>query len=154
MITVLVADDHAFVRRELVDLLAGTEDIRVVAECVDGSEVTRAVARTRPDVVLMDLQMPRMSGLEATRALRTAYPHTRVIVLTGSLSADAARGARGLGAAGVPAQGGGGAPAEGGRPARAAGPHPCGGRGRYGVAPGCRGAEPAGDPAQPALGPD
>ena len=100
MITVLVADDHAFVRRELVDLLAGTEDIRVVAECVDGSEVTRAVARTRPDVVLMDLQMPRMSGLEATRALRAAQPQARVIVLTGSLSADAAREARALGAAG------------------------------------------------------
>src|SRR3954462_8555162 len=105
MITVLVADDHAFVRRELVDLLAGTEDIRVVAECVAGSEVTRAVARTRPDVVLMDLQMPRMSGREATRALRTAYPHTRVIVLTGSLSPAGARAPRAPWPAGRPPPG-------------------------------------------------
>jgi DNA-binding NarL/FixJ family response regulator len=100
MITVLVADDHAFVRSGLVDLLAGTDDIRVVAECADGSEVAGAAARTRPDVVLMDLQMPRMSGLEATRALRTAQPQARVIVLTGSLSPEAAREARELGTAG------------------------------------------------------
>src|SRR4051794_10296784 len=121
MITLLVAHDHALVPRGLVDLLAGTEDIRVVAECVDGSEVTRAVARTRPDVVLMDLQMPRMSGLEATRALRTAYPHTRVIVLTGSLSADAALEARALGAAGFLLKGGDAGAPPGPIPAGAAG---------------------------------
>jgi DNA-binding NarL/FixJ family response regulator len=100
MIKVLIADDHPLVRSALVDLLGGTGDIRVVAECTDGSEVTAAAARTKPDVVLMDLQMPRMSGLEATRALRAAQPDVRVIVLTGSLSAAAAREALALGVAG------------------------------------------------------
>jgi DNA-binding NarL/FixJ family response regulator len=100
MIKVLIADDHAFVRSALVDVLSGAGDIRVVGECADGAEVAEAAARTEPDVVLMDLQMPRMSGLEATRALRAAQPDTRVIVLTGSLSAAAVREAMALGVAG------------------------------------------------------
>jgi DNA-binding NarL/FixJ family response regulator len=100
MIKVLIADDHPFVRSALADLLNGTEDIRVVAECADGSEVAGAAARTHPDVVLMDLVMPRMSGLDATRALRENQPDVRVIVLTGSLSAAAARQALALGVAG------------------------------------------------------
>jgi len=100
MIKVLIADDHPFLRSALGDLLASTEDIRVVAECADGAEVAEAAARTHPDVVLMDLIMPRMSGLEATRALRAAQPDVRVIVLTGSLSAAAAREALSLDVAG------------------------------------------------------
>src|SRR3954454_18856206 len=100
MIKVLIADDHPFLRSALGDLLASTEDIRVVAECADGAEEAEAAARTHPDVVLMDLIMPRMSGLEAARALRAAQPDVRVIVLTGSLSAAAAREALALGAAG------------------------------------------------------
>jgi DNA-binding NarL/FixJ family response regulator len=100
MIRVLIADDHPFLRSALGDLLAGTDDIRVVAECADGSEVVEAAARTGPDVVLMDLLMPGTSGLEATRALRATLPGVRVIVLTGSLSAAAAREALGLGVAG------------------------------------------------------
>jgi DNA-binding NarL/FixJ family response regulator len=100
MIKVLIADDHAFVRSALADLLNGTDDIRVVAECPDGSEVAEAAARTHPDVVLMDLQMPWMSGLEATEALRDTEPDARVILLTGSLSAAAAREALALGVVG------------------------------------------------------
>jgi DNA-binding NarL/FixJ family response regulator len=100
MIKVLIADDHPLIRSALRDLLAGSGGISVVAECADGSEVAEAAARTRPDVVLMDLHMPRMSGLEATRALRAAQPDVRVIVLTGSWSADAAREAMALGVAG------------------------------------------------------
>src|SRR4051794_41302571 len=101
MIKVLIADDHPLVRSALGDILAGTADIQVVAECVDGSEVVEAATRTEPDVVLMDLHMPRMSGLEATRALRAARPEVRVVMLTGSLSADAAREALALGVAAV-----------------------------------------------------
>jgi DNA-binding NarL/FixJ family response regulator len=100
MINVLIADDHAFVRRSLGDLLAAAGDIRVVAECADGSEVAEATARTHPDVVLMDLLMPRMSGLDAAQALLATQPDVRVIVLTGSLNMAAARDAQTLGLAG------------------------------------------------------
>ena len=100
MIRVLIADDHPLIRSAIAELLGGTDDITVVAECADGAEVVEAAARTEPDVVLMDLQMPRMSGLEATRALRAALPDVRVIVLTGSWSAAAAREGRALGVAG------------------------------------------------------
>ena len=100
MIKVLIADDHPFVRRSLGDLLAAAEDICVVAECADGSEVAEAAARTHPDVVLMDLFMPRMSGLAAAQALQATQPEIHVIVLTGSLKMTAARDALDLGLAG------------------------------------------------------
>src|ERR1700712_3836168 len=94
MIRVLIADDPDLGRSGLADLLAATDDIRVVAECPDGCDVVEASARTAPDVVLMDLAMPVMGGLEATAALRAAQPDIRVIVLTGSVSGAAARRAR------------------------------------------------------------
>ena len=100
MIKVLIADDHPFLRSALGDLLAATDDICVVAECPDGCDVVEAAARTHPDVVLMDLVMPVMGGLEATRALRAAQPGARVIVLTGSLNAAAVREAHALGVCG------------------------------------------------------
>jgi DNA-binding NarL/FixJ family response regulator len=100
MIKVIIVDDHAFVRGALGDLLAATDDIRVVAECSDGCDVVEVAALANPDVVLMDLAMPVMSGLEATRALRDAQPGIRVIMLTGSLTTAAAREARALGVRG------------------------------------------------------
>jgi DNA-binding NarL/FixJ family response regulator len=100
VITVLIADDHSFVRRSLHDLLDATGDITVVAECADGSEVLAAAQAARPDVVLMDLVMPRRTGLQAARDLRDAGVLSRVVMLTGSLSASAVREARALGAAG------------------------------------------------------
>src|SRR5215211_5546547 len=100
VITVLIADDHPLVRGVLVDVLTGTDDMSVVAECADGSEVAEAAARTSPDVVLMDLQMPRMSGLDAIRALAAADARARVVVLTGSLTPASAQEARALGVAG------------------------------------------------------
>jgi DNA-binding NarL/FixJ family response regulator len=100
MIRVLIADDHALVRSAISDLLADTDDIRVVAECLDGCDVVEAAARTRPDVVLMDLSMPVMDGLEATRALADAQPDARVIVLTASPSVTAVRTALALGVCG------------------------------------------------------
>ncbi|MCW2582763.1 MAG: response regulator receiver protein [Klenkia sp.] len=100
MITVLVADDHPLVRHSVVDLLHQTHDIRVVAECADGDEVLPAVLRLAPDVALLDLRMPRLSGLEATRLVRAASA-TRVLVLTGSWSADLGASAAAAGAAGV-----------------------------------------------------
>ena len=100
MIRVLVADDHDFVRAGLVELLDSTGDMTVVAECQDGDEVVTAALQTAPDVVLLDLRMPRLPGLEAARALRAVRPDARIVVLTGSPSRSTAGEARELGAVG------------------------------------------------------
>jgi DNA-binding NarL/FixJ family response regulator len=81
-IRVLVADDDALVRAGLAMMLAGASDLTVVAEVADGTEVAGAVHRHRPDVVLMDVRMPRMDGLAATELLRSRRPAPEVIVLT------------------------------------------------------------------------
>ena len=100
MIRVLVAEDHPFVRAALVDVLSAREDIDVVAQCEDGDQVVDESRRTSPDVVLLDLRMPRMPGLEAARALLSVEPGARIVVLTGSPTAATAREARTLGVAG------------------------------------------------------
>jgi DNA-binding NarL/FixJ family response regulator len=81
-IRVLVVDDDALVRAGLSMVLAGAEDIAIVGEAADGSEVPEAVAEHRPDVVLMDIRMPGMDGLAATELLRTQDDAPEVIVLT------------------------------------------------------------------------
>jgi DNA-binding NarL/FixJ family response regulator len=79
---VVLVDDHAVVRRGLADLLASTADIDVVGTAGDGDEAMAVVEETRPDVVLMDLQMPRTDGVEATRRLLASGAETQVLVLT------------------------------------------------------------------------
>jgi DNA-binding NarL/FixJ family response regulator len=81
-IRVLLADDDALVRSALSMMLAGTDDIRVVAEVADGDEVAAAVDAYKPDLVLMDIRMPRMDGLAATEQLRGRDEPPSVIVLT------------------------------------------------------------------------
>jgi DNA-binding NarL/FixJ family response regulator len=81
-IRVLIADDDALVRSALSMMLSGTDDIRVVAEVADGSEVAAAVDAYKPDLVLMDIRMPRMDGLAATELLRARDDAPAVIVLT------------------------------------------------------------------------
>src|SRR6266542_4190320 len=81
-IRVLVVDDDALVRAGLSMLLAGVEDIEIVGEATDGSQVAQAVAEHRPDVVLMDIRMPGMDGLAATELLRAHGDAPEVIVLT------------------------------------------------------------------------
>jgi CheY-like chemotaxis protein len=72
MIRVLLVDDDALVRSGLRMMLAGAENVEVVAEAADGSEVLRAVDLHRPDVVLMDIRMPQLDGIAATRLLAAA----------------------------------------------------------------------------------
>lgn len=100
MISVLIVDDHALLRAALADLFADTSDIRVVGECEDGRGVVPTFQAIRPDVVLMDVQMPRMNGVEATRALLAIEPAARVLMLTGTVSPGHLRQAQDLGARG------------------------------------------------------
>jgi NarL family two-component system response regulator LiaR len=82
VIRVLIADDHAVVRQGLRTFLDLQEDIDVVGEAADGEEAIAAAAQHAPDVILLDLAMPRLDGIGALRALREAAPAARVIVLT------------------------------------------------------------------------
>lgn len=82
MITVLVVDDHAMVRAGLVTLLESSGDVRVVGQAADGAEAVRLAGQARPDVVLMDLSMPGVDGVEATAAIVEEVPDARVVVLT------------------------------------------------------------------------
>jgi DNA-binding NarL/FixJ family response regulator len=100
LIKVLIADDHAFVREALDDLFAATHDIRVVAACPDGREVVEAAERHTPDVVLLDVVMPRVDGLEAARQLLAHRPHERVVMLTGTVTASSVCEAQEIGAKG------------------------------------------------------
>jgi DNA-binding NarL/FixJ family response regulator len=88
MIKVLLVDDHKLVRAGLQSLLATTDDIAVVGTAADGSEAIGVATATDPDVVLMDLSMPGMGGVEATRKLRCLMPSARVVVLTSFADED------------------------------------------------------------------
>src|SRR5437762_2750703 len=79
---VLIVDDHALFRRGLQMVLDGEPDIEVVGEAADGHQALDRAKELLPDVVLMDVRMPRRSGIEATREIRGALPHVRVLMLT------------------------------------------------------------------------
>jgi DNA-binding NarL/FixJ family response regulator len=81
-VRVIVADDQTAVREGLVIMLDLLDDVEVVGQAADGDEAVRLVGERAPDVVLMDLRMPRCDGVEATARVRAAHPATRVVVLT------------------------------------------------------------------------
>lgn len=81
-IKVLIVDDHTLVRDGIRALLALVADVKVVGEAANGREALEQVEKLTPDIVLMDLAMPIMNGLEATRRIRKKFPGTKVLVLT------------------------------------------------------------------------
>jgi DNA-binding NarL/FixJ family response regulator len=81
-IKVLVVDDHALFRRGIVTVLANEKNIKIVGEAADGLEAIEKAEKLAPEVILMDLNMPRLSGLEATQVLHTKMPQANILVLT------------------------------------------------------------------------
>jgi DNA-binding NarL/FixJ family response regulator len=81
-IRILTVDDHRLIRQGIAGLVAVESDMRVVAEAANGREALQQFRAYRPDITLMDLQMPEMNGLDAISAIRGEYPEARIIVLT------------------------------------------------------------------------
>ena len=105
MIRVMIVDDHEFVRESMAELIGDDADITVVGACADGQEALAASLELHPEVVLMDVSMPGMNGVDATRALVRNLPDIRVIMLTSSMRSLDVRGACEAGAVGYLAKG-------------------------------------------------
>lgn len=84
MIRVLVVDDHDFVRLSVSTLLTLAGGIQVVGDCADGTDVLQLAETRRPDVILLDIQLPGRSGIEIARDLAASHPVVRVLMVTGS----------------------------------------------------------------------
>jgi NarL family two-component system response regulator YdfI len=82
MIRVLIADDHLVVREGLSAILEAAEDMTPVGEAADGAEAVRLTGELSPDVVLMDLRMPNVDGIEAIRQIKARYPDVEIVILT------------------------------------------------------------------------
>ena len=100
MIRVLIADDHGVVRDGLAGVIDAQSDLEVVVAVENGAEAVEACRRAEPDVVLMDLEMPVLDGIDATRAIREERPETAVLVLTSFADARRITAALDVGAAG------------------------------------------------------
>ena len=100
VIRVMIVDDHAVVRGGLSKFLQVHKDLELVGEAENGKEAIRLAGQLHPDVVLMDLKMPEMDGVAATRELRQRHPNTRVLVLTSFAEDNMVQGALQAGATG------------------------------------------------------
>lgn len=100
MVRVLIADDHRLFAEALEAILSLDGRISVIGRAADGQEAVELTSELRPDVVLMDLSMPRGDGFDATRKIREAHADTRVLVLTGSAATSDIARAREAGADG------------------------------------------------------
>ena len=81
-VTILLADDHTIVRQGLKLILSAHEDLQVVGEAANGREAVELAAKLRPDIVLMDVQMPELNGIEATKKMVAANPRIRILALS------------------------------------------------------------------------
>ena len=82
MLKILIVDDHQVVRRGLQMTIDAEKDMRVIAEASNGTQVLALIKKQKPDVVLMDLQMPEMNGVDALKQVRPAYPKLPILILT------------------------------------------------------------------------
>jgi DNA-binding NarL/FixJ family response regulator len=99
-ITILIADDHTIVREGLRKMLELDNDLKIVGEARDGREAVRLASTLTPDIILMDIAMPRLNGLEATRQVLKVLPTTKIIILTAHSDDAYLNGATDCGAAG------------------------------------------------------
>lgn len=106
-IRVLLADDHTIVREGLRSLLASHDDVEVVGEAADGREAVRLAEELKPDVVVMDLTMPSLNGVDATEQIRRRRPETRVLILSMHSGEEHVRPAIRAGASGFLVKGSG-----------------------------------------------
>jgi two-component system, NarL family, response regulator DegU len=81
-LTIYVADDHTFVRKGMIRLLNTFDRVSIVKEAINGRELIQLVSQTQPDAVVLDLEMPIMSGIEAAKHLTEHYPNVKIVVLT------------------------------------------------------------------------
>lgn len=100
-ISILIADDHAMVRSGLISLLESQDDFRIVGEAEDGVKAVALTKRLRPDVVIIDLMMPRLNGIEATKEIKAMVPNTKVVILTSYSTSDGIVHALNAGAVGA-----------------------------------------------------
>lgn len=99
VVSIVIVDDHAVVRRGLRELISTISECEAIGEAANGEEAIRVVDELRPDMVLMDISMPVMDGVDATRAIMAAHPDTRVIMLTSDSAKSRVLGALEAGAA-------------------------------------------------------
>ena len=99
-IKILIVDDHAILRQALRQLLDGKPEVEVIGDAANGREAMAAMEKVTPDVVLMDMVMPGLNGLEATRQIRKRFPKTRVLILTGYMEDEQILAALRAGASG------------------------------------------------------